>query len=88
MLASLAWLALATVATAWALAPTHRRLVVLIADAFGYWAAWEVLADWYFPESHPLAYQTSRLPLVTTLASGLVCVFKLWTSARRYPLNT
>lgn len=71
----------ATVATARAVAPTQRRLVLLCAFLFGGWAAWRVVGDWDFPEQHPRAYQPSKLPLAMTLVSGLVCVVAFWRGA-------
>ena len=71
----------ATLATANTVAPTRRRLVVLFVFACGAWAAWRVLGDWYFPESHARAYQPSSAPLIMTLVSGLVVTVALWRSA-------
>lgn len=70
-----------TLATASAVAPTQRRLVVLFAFLCGTWAAWRVLGNWYFPEHHVRAYQASRLPLTMTLVSGLVCMVAFWLGA-------
>lgn len=71
----------ATLATARTVAPNRRRLVVPFAFLCGAWVAWRVLGDWYFPEPHPRAYQTSRVPLIMTLVSGLVCTAAFWRGA-------
>jgi hypothetical protein len=70
--------AFVTLATARAVAPSHRRLIVLVVLLFGSWAAGRVLGDWVFPEYHPRAYKESHLPLVITLVSGIASMLMLW----------
>jgi uncharacterized membrane protein (UPF0136 family) len=53
-------------------APTRRAVVPVALFAAGACLAWLVLHSWYFPESHPRAYQPSQVPLVLTLVGGLV----------------
>ena len=76
--ATVAWV---TLATARAVAPTQRRLVVLFAFLGGAWVAWRVLGHWYFPEHHARAYEPSPLPLTVTIGTGLVCLVAYWSGA-------
>jgi hypothetical protein len=59
---------------AW-MAPRYRAAVAAVLYGIGAALAGFVLDPWWFPEGHPRAYQTSYVPLVMTLAGGLVGVF-------------
>ena len=55
-------------------APRRRLLCAGALFLFGALVAWAVLGGWYFPEGHPRGYQPSRVPLIMTLAGGLLGV--------------
>lgn len=59
-------------------APRSRLLVGFLLFAFGASLAWFFLRYWYFPETHPRGYQTSLVPLVFTLAGGVVGLSITW----------
>ena len=74
-----AGLVYAIAAVAWVIAgtyvaPRHRRVVAVALYIAGACLAWFELNDWYIPEGYPRAYQHSRVPLVLTLAGGLIAV--------------
>lgn len=55
-------------------APKWRVPTAAALYAFGAWVAWLDLRLWWFPEGHPRAYQTSRVPLLLTLIGGAIGV--------------
>lgn len=68
---------------AWATAPSNRRLILVLTYATGAWMAWWLLRTWHFPEQHPRAYEHSDVPLVMTLAGGLLWAAFLWARSTR-----
>lgn len=56
------------------MAPRARLLIAPALFAAGAWLAWDVLGTWYFPESHPRAYEPSLLPLWGCWAGGVAAV--------------
>jgi hypothetical protein len=45
------------------IAPRHRIAATLGLLGVGSWLAIVLLRAWFFPESHPRAYQSSAVPL-------------------------
>jgi hypothetical protein len=64
--------AFGTVVAAAATAPSAKRRTALVVFAVGAGVAWFLLNPWWFPESHPRAYQRSHLPLVGTYIGGVL----------------
>ena len=72
-LAAFAW-----VVSGSALSPSRRRRVSVALFALGAWAAHWMPWGWSFPESHPLAYQISRVRFYVTLFGGVAGVAACW----------
>lgn len=68
-------------------APRRSTAVVLLLFSAGASLAWFELSPWYFPELHPRAYQPSRVPLLLSLAGGLVAAAITMTTRRRTPTS-
>ena len=79
--------AAATVASASRASAGARRLVAVGVFVVGALLAWLALHDWYFPESHPRAYQPSSIPLYATWIGGALGVATVWWAARRRTAN-
>lgn len=62
--------ALAWVVAGARMAPRARLVVASLLYAAGATLACVVLDTWWFPESHPRAYQASHVPLALTLTGG------------------
>jgi hypothetical protein len=67
------------------MAPRYRMIVALALYGAGAYVAWVILDTWFFPESHPRAYQISHVPLLLTLLGGLIGVFIAFFLARGWP---
>jgi ribosomal protein S18 acetylase RimI-like enzyme len=65
------------------IAPRHRVAVAPVLYVVGAFLAWSELDGWYFPEGHPRAYQTSRVPLVLTLVGGFLAAAAIMVRCRR-----
>ena len=75
--------AAATVASASRTSAGGRRWVAVGVFVAGALLAWLALHDWYFPESHPRAYEPSAIPLYATWSGGALGVATVWWAARR-----
>jgi hypothetical protein len=64
--------AVAFLAAGVAVAPTHRVAAAVGLLTLGAGLAHPVLHGWYFPASHPLAYQPSSVPLLLTWGTGVL----------------
>lgn len=64
-------------------APSAKRLTALLVLAIGAVAAWLLLNPWFFPESHPRAYQLSYLPLTGTYVGGFLGLVVVWLQTSR-----
>jgi hypothetical protein len=64
--------AFGTVVAGSAMAPSARRVTSSIILGLGGSAAWFLLRSWSFPESHPMAYQPSSVPLILTCLGGAI----------------
>ena len=70
-------------AGAW-IAPAHRTFVAMVLFVAGACLALFVIGSWFFPEGHPRAYQSSRVPLAMTLLGGLMALAAVaWKNRRR-----
>lgn len=64
-------------------APARKRTVAVLVFLAGAAAAWQLLGSWFFPESHPRAYQHSSVPFIGTCLGGLAGVAIVYLRARR-----
>jgi hypothetical protein len=65
------------------MAPSWRRSTAMVIFIAGSYAAWFFIGGWRFPESHPMAYQPSLLPLTGLELGGLLGVaLVFWRSHR------
>ena len=71
------------IVTFW-LSPTGKRTLGLTTLLLGTFAAWLWLMPSYYPEHHPMAYQTTPIPFLATVGVGvfsyLLCS-ALWPQA-------
>jgi cytochrome bd-type quinol oxidase subunit 2 len=67
------------------LSPAGKRTLGLVTLLLGSFAAWLWLMPSYYPEHHPKAYQTTAIPFVVTVGSGLLSYllcFAIWPLKR------
>ena len=62
------------VITAYISAPKAKARAVAITYIIGVVCAWYLLADSFYPEQHPKAYQPTYIPLIATYTGGLLGV--------------
>ena len=78
-----AFTAIAFVLAGCFVAPRARRITAVGVFALGTWIAYWLLWIWTFPESHPRAYELSRVPFWGTIAGGIVGVALVWGRGAR-----
>ena len=79
-------LAGAWVLTAHFMVPDHKTVTSLIAFAVGAALACKLVGRSWWPEGYARAYQTTDIPLISTLTGGaLVLSLTLWYEKRKKP---
>jgi hypothetical protein len=65
-------LALVWVLSAHLIAPDRKPIASAMAFGIGTMLAWQFIGDSWYPENHPKAYQPTHLPIMVTIAGGVL----------------